>query len=528
MSPRKDTETGVFDENEGISGSSDFEDLLSKELLELSIKERNDIQEEIHGVSCVAREETPELVQESLHNLALALDSDDILPGNPKRAYKISQELQQRLQNNGPEATTIATTANKKQLYVFGDDFRLRFLRLELFDVTKAAQRIILFLDLLLDYFGVYALERPIRLSDFSVKEMMFLKKGFCQPLPFRDSVGRRIIVCQPNGVNNFGSQDIKNKVFLYILWAAGLDADTQRRGLVLVAWFDSTFTVPEALESPINLMSVRASALHICSPRSLFFESLRHILSYKVGKSMRVNARVHLGSSIELKYKLQSFGIPIDLIPTSLSGKIKTIYLEQWMRTRNIIEERQYDKLHKERTSASQIIECPLINDFIFKQGTSLLAHPGNAVLRNLIETKHKAQEVEYEGRNVITMKRRQMVLEIYEEIKSQFNGRFLIWNDGMWNEISDREQTLSRIEYLVKDYRKSTRAGQRRKEAYRRRLVGNLDKSDLACRSMIASSERHIYADSIAPFVRGGPSPPNSIYDIAQRSNFYNMGSG
>ena len=88
----------------------------------------------------------------------------------------------------------------------------------------------------------------------------------------------------------------------------------------------------------------------------------------------------------------------------------------------------------------------------------------------------------------------------------------------------------TLGRdwIEYIVKDYRKSTKAGKRRKEAYRRRLVNNLEKSDLAYRSMIASSEHHVHADPIAPYVRGDPSPPNGIYDGGQGLNVNTMRCG
>ena len=47
-----------------------------------------------------------------------------------------------------------------------GSDFRLRFLRSELFDAAKAAKKIVGFLDLLLEYYGEFALRRPIRLSD--------------------------------------------------------------------------------------------------------------------------------------------------------------------------------------------------------------------------------------------------------------------------------------------------------------------------------------------------------------------------
>ena len=157
--------------------------LLSNEMLQLSMKDRNDIQEEIHGVHCLAPEETPELLQESLQQLAITLDSDVIIPINEKGAYLQSQKL--------------------PKTYVNGDDFRLRFLRCELFDVTKAARRIAKFLDFLLELFGDFALQRAIRLSDFDKEELRFIRMGYYQFMPFRDRSGRRIVTFLQNEVHD-------------------------------------------------------------------------------------------------------------------------------------------------------------------------------------------------------------------------------------------------------------------------------------------------------------------------------------
>lgn len=210
--------TSIHDGNAPFSGSDDVEHTLSKDLLELSFKDRNDIQEEIHGVHCIAPKQTPELMHKSLNELALALDSDDIVPAHPKRGYKKGLEIQQRLQ----------TERANKQLYVFGDDFRLRFLRLELFDVKKAARRILVFLDLLLDLFGAYALERPIRLSDFSEQEIEFVKRGFFQFMPFRDRSGRRIVSFLPNDGYDFFPALAKVSFSLMLLKATDIGNRTK------------------------------------------------------------------------------------------------------------------------------------------------------------------------------------------------------------------------------------------------------------------------------------------------------------
>jgi hypothetical protein len=153
-----------------------IDNLISKELLKLSLGDRNALEEEIHGVRCLAREETPELIQSSLQKLAMVLENDAIIPKHKKQAYLQSQRL--------------------PMTYINGNDFRLRFLRLTLFDVGKAAKRMVRFLELACWLFGDYLLERPVRLRDFVKKDLQFIRNGSMQFLPFRDRSGRRICVC--------------------------------------------------------------------------------------------------------------------------------------------------------------------------------------------------------------------------------------------------------------------------------------------------------------------------------------------
>ena len=87
----------------------DVDTLLSNELMRLSISDRNAIQEEIHGVRCLAPEETPELLQSSLCQLALELDRN--LPSEITRALKVmpncSNPAESRLPRAGEEAVQI-------------------------------------------------------------------------------------------------------------------------------------------------------------------------------------------------------------------------------------------------------------------------------------------------------------------------------------------------------------------------------------------------------------------------------------
>ena len=154
--------------------------LMAKEFLSLSFQDRNAINEEMHGVSCLVPKETPELVDKSLTKLKQEIGR---IPSKEKEKYQLFEERY--------------GTRNSRQeggSYVNDESFRMRFLRMELFDAKESARRLCLFLDIIVDLFGEYALQRPIRLSDFSEEELHVMRIGNLQLLPFRDRSGRRII----------------------------------------------------------------------------------------------------------------------------------------------------------------------------------------------------------------------------------------------------------------------------------------------------------------------------------------------
>ncbi len=149
------------------------EALLSKELMQLTFQDRNDITEEIHGVQSLAVHESSYTRDEGLTKLQYKIDS---LPPSEKEAYSLAQ--------------TLPVT------YVNDSAFRLRFLRADFFDAGEAAKRMMSYLDLVLELFGIEALKRPLRTTDFKTKEeKSCLKGGLVQLLPYRDRSGRRVMV---------------------------------------------------------------------------------------------------------------------------------------------------------------------------------------------------------------------------------------------------------------------------------------------------------------------------------------------
>ena len=131
--------------------------------------------EEIHGVTCLAPNETPELLQTAFRSL-----DDELNTIAEKPAFTLAQQQ-------------TSVVADVPYCYVNTTEFRLRFLRAELFQTKKAAERMVKYLALLYETFGLVALRRPIRFSDLTKVEHEFLRGGDYQLLPYRDRSGRRV-----------------------------------------------------------------------------------------------------------------------------------------------------------------------------------------------------------------------------------------------------------------------------------------------------------------------------------------------
>ncbi len=159
---------------------------LSNELLGLSVNDRNAIHEEIHGVRCLAPEESPKLIVKSLREFWATVAA---LPDSKKTAYEQCRSI--------AASRKIANKRNKTKHYAIDEpSFHLRFLRSELFDAQKAAIRYVNYLNFVYKLWGRIALEREIKFSDFNKEEARLFRKGNYQLLPVRDQSGRKVIVC--------------------------------------------------------------------------------------------------------------------------------------------------------------------------------------------------------------------------------------------------------------------------------------------------------------------------------------------
>ena len=161
----------------------------------------------------------------------------------------------------------------------------------------------------------------------------------------------------------------------------------------------------------------------------------------------------------MELRYVLNGYGIPTDSLPVSWTGKIKTQYLKQWMKVRRIIE--SDDNVTREgsipiltKAQRRLVVECPELNDIVFKKGSSGMLHPGNVRFRSLVQSR-------YEQGNLLTTA--SLITATLEDIKRQ-NLRVLVWNEKSqyFSIVIDPQVIYKKIEYLVRDFQFSSTKSQ------------------------------------------------------------------
>ena len=141
--------------------------------------------------------------------------------------------------------------------------------------------------------------------------------------------------------------------------------------------------------------------------------------------------------------------------MPLTDSGNVKTKNLSQWLKVRRVLED------HK-NTGANGLpssffhnnIECPGLNDVIFRSGKNHMSHPGNVMFQGIIESKHDEHcAAHQDDKAVITW-------WVIEQVESK-GGHFLEWNDhGMWSHILDRGHIRSKVSSCFRTFRRKLNA--------------------------------------------------------------------
>ena len=185
----------------------------------------------------------------------------------------------------------------------------------------------------------------------------------------------------------------LKAKCFLYIADSASRDCvESQRKGVVLV-------TAPNAIRTQIRnrFPFVRKTTLstpsrlvaghHFISDSAMYWtleKALAPLWLSGFIPPRLIRHKFHIGlTESEVKYCLLGYGIPIQCLPWTDTGKIKVKHFSSWMKIRVLIESGFHE------TENGLIVECPGMNDVLFRHGQSYKENFGNEVLREWIENE-------------------------------------------------------------------------------------------------------------------------------------------
>jgi hypothetical protein len=310
----------------------DVEKIAANEMNQLSMESREQILYDLHGVSEKMPHETPDLLQSKLHELQIALD---LIPDEEKEAYN------------------LATMLNPA--YVSNRDFRLKFLRADLFDASRAAIRFTKHFQAKLELFGDDLLSRDITQDDLEKlgdKTLECLYSGWFQELPIRDISGRLISVMAQKSRDPTWTAEEKCRAIWYRRMINSDEIETQRHGIVNILFnceqeFDRTTTWKASRLT--SCLPVRFVGFHSCFLNEYFDEKQGSTLSLgrlAMESSQRHRNRTHTGSIAELKYTLQTFGIPVSVLPIDDFGVVCCRYNRDFFEKQRTEERRSFARL--------------------------------------------------------------------------------------------------------------------------------------------------------------------------------------
>lgn len=154
--------------------------LISDALQGMSLEERKRAQNDLHGVNFDHYE----------------IDTKETVLFQQEKLEEMDRELQ-RLRASSPKwslhLAAIEMAEQRNIDYVNNPAFRVKFLRAENWDGTKAASRFIRHFDWKLELFGEDKLAKDIGIGDLQPEDVKILKKGYFQRLPERDGAGRAL-----------------------------------------------------------------------------------------------------------------------------------------------------------------------------------------------------------------------------------------------------------------------------------------------------------------------------------------------
>jgi hypothetical protein len=299
-------------------------------------KERDAIYSDLGGVQ-YTNPEWPDFVRKALADFDTRIRS---IPTQDKDAFLQAQTAAPR--------------------YTDSKEFRLKFLRADVFDIDKATQRIIKHFEVKRSLFGPESLGRDVTLlQDFNKDDLETLKCGGLQILPRPDQFGRLILFSRQICWKYKHRENLLRA--LWYLCQSMMECDNaQIRGIVGVGFslkgsattqldngsWSCDYELTRRIIRTLDAYPIRILAIYTCIDTP-YFESVVDVASHIFDKLLRARFRVVRGTKQECKYQLMIMGIEhSDDIPVEEDGTLIVDTHHAWIEDQRSKELRKSLKL--------------------------------------------------------------------------------------------------------------------------------------------------------------------------------------
>jgi hypothetical protein len=204
-----------------------------------------------------------------------------------------------------------------------------------------AAQRYAYYWEKRVEIFGHKRAFQPFTLGGALKDDTAALELGVFQPTGQRDPTGRSILFIDPSRLDHKKyTRESMCRVFWYFLQTALEDLETQKKGIIILAYaHETTFwqldrqLLTLIAQSLRGCLPVRLSCIHICEPPS-FFSIIFPIVKFFITGRLQQRIRVHSGGDWQVQQELLKCGLDKSVLPTQIGGDV-TLDLHKWLARR-------------------------------------------------------------------------------------------------------------------------------------------------------------------------------------------------
>lgn len=402
------------------------ENVLVQELNALSVKERERIYEEMHGIVDVI-EETPSFVTEKLAEMRSLIKE---IPAKKKKALERAIFLRPSIHSD--------------------DKLHLMFLRAKKFDTLASANMMVQHFENKLALFGEDLLVKKITLDCLSPKEMEIVRTGSIQMLRNRESKGRVIFFMSLPLYDCSDWKAFTRYIWYQIYSIVEEDEELQKNGLVQVLSLHGKFVSSTSemldffyhVENFHNNWAFHVNCVHYCYENATLDAFLKGLTIF-AGKELRLRQRRHPGSSLEAQYSLMTFGITAHDCFTPGQGIMSERHIQGYVEERQQVESIWKAREKSYEDPQARFSPYPNKQDVLIGRGNNYREWSGNIRLTKMVSL-YAPRYLEIGAKDRI--EKTIITMQVISMIENDYHGRFLIHKEDGW-EVADENLAKEKV---------------------------------------------------------------------------------